>query len=51
MRQYRSNVGKKEQRQFNQILDKAVKEGAEGKRHVLSRTAPKQHAFKGQKNK
>ena len=51
MRELRTNLGKKEQRQFNQALDKAVKEGREGTRHVMGRTAPKQHALKGTKNK
>jgi hypothetical protein len=30
MKENLSNAGKKEQRQFNQILDKAVKTGREG---------------------
>jgi hypothetical protein len=43
-----SNVGKKEQRQFNQILDKAVREDrledSGQAREVESRTVPDQHA-------
>jgi hypothetical protein len=33
-----TNAGKKETRQFNQILDKAVKEGREGVKDVEART-------------
>lgn len=45
-----TNTGKKEQRQFNQILDKAVKEdrleqGGPGK-EVEARTTPEQHAVR-----
>ena len=45
-----SNVGKKEQRQYDQILDKAVKEdryeaGGQPK-EVEARTVPEQHAKK-----
>lgn len=43
-----SNAGKKDTRQVNQILDKAVKEGRyqenEAAREVDGRMAPKQHA-------
>ncbi len=43
-----TNSGKKEQRQFDQLLDKAVKEDrldTDGSpREVESRTTPKQHA-------
>lgn len=45
-----TNAGKKEQRQYDQLLDKAVKEDrldADGlPREVESRTTPKQHATK-----
>ncbi len=41
-----TNSGKKEERQFNQILDKAVKEGRYGgdgqAKEVEARTTPKQ---------
>jgi hypothetical protein len=46
-----TNAGKKEQRQFNQILDKAVKEGREGAKDVEARTVPKQHRLRGRKSK
>lgn len=43
-----TNAGKKEQRQINQKLDKAVKEGrldAKGQtKEVEARTVPKQHS-------
>lgn len=51
MRENLTNAGKKEQRQFNQILDKAVKEGRQGVRDPLSRTVPKQHRTHGKKSK
>ncbi len=44
-----TNAGKKEQRQFNQILDKAVKEGRQGVKDVEAHTVPKQHKLRGQK--
>lgn len=47
-REGQTNSGKKEQRQFDQLLDKAVKEDrldSSGQpREVESRTTPKQHA-------
>jgi hypothetical protein len=47
-----TNAGKKEQRQFNQILDKEVKEGSrQGPKEVEARTVPKQHKLKGRKCK
>jgi len=50
-----SNAGKKEQRQFNQVLDKAVKEDryeADGQtKEVEARTVPKQHSVKGKPSK
>ena len=47
-----TNAGKKEQRQFNQILNKAVKEGGpRGKDDIEARTVPKQHRLRGTKVK
>ena len=46
-----TNAGKKEQRQFNQILNKAVKEGRQSIRDPMSRTVPKQHRTHGKKSK
>jgi hypothetical protein len=46
-----TNAGKKEQRQFNQILNKAVKEGRQGVKDVEARTVPKQHRLKGRKGR
>ena len=47
-----TNAGKKEQRQFNQILNKAVKEGGpRGKGDIEARTVPKQHRLRGTKVK
>jgi hypothetical protein len=51
MREKLTNAGKKEQRQFNQILNKAVKEGREGVKDVEARTVPKQHRMRGHKVK
>ncbi len=49
-----TNAGKKEQRQFDQVLDKAVKQGTferDGQtQDVESRTIPKQHSTHKQKN-
>ncbi len=49
-RQGLTNAGKKEQRQYDQVLDKAVKEGrfeADNQaKEVEARTVPKQHAGK-----
>jgi hypothetical protein len=46
-----TNAGKKEQRQFNQILDKAVKEGHFQKggqqKETEARTTPRGHSQKG----
>jgi hypothetical protein len=44
-------VGKKEQRQINQLLQKQAKEGRETLREVEARTVPKQHKLKGRKSK
>jgi len=46
-----TNAGKKEQRQFDQLLDKEVKEGHDSVRGVEGRTVPKQHELKGDKGK
>ena len=46
-----SNVGKKEQRQINQLLNKQAKEGRQGVKDVEARTVPKQHKLKKQKSK
>jgi hypothetical protein len=43
MREGMTNADKKEQRQFNQILDKAAKEGRQGAKETAARTVPKQH--------
>jgi hypothetical protein len=51
MKENLTNVSKKEQRQFNQLLDKAIKEGREGKKEVEARTVPKQHRLRGRKTK
>jgi len=52
VREFLTNAGKKEQRQFKQLLDKAVKEGREPEaRQVESRTVPKQHRIKKRKSK
>jgi hypothetical protein len=51
MKENLTNAGKKEQRQFNQILDKAVKEGRERTKEVEARTVPKQHRVRGRKSK
>ena len=45
------NAGKKEQRQFNQILNKAVREGEPRGKDVEARTVPKQHRLRGSKVK
>lgn len=51
MRQGMTNAGKKEQRQINQLLTKAGKEGREGRKDVMARTVPKQHRIRGRKAK
>lgn len=51
MRENLTNAGKKEQRQINQIIDKAAKEGRDSLRDPLSRTVPKAHRTRGQKSK
>ena len=51
MREGMTNIGKKEQRQFNQRLTKAYQEDQthDGK-DIEARTAPKQHRLKGRKH-
>jgi hypothetical protein len=51
MRQFLTNAGKKEQRQFNQILDKAIKEDREPVKQIEARTVRKGHKLKGRKGK
>ena len=51
MKENLTNAGKKEQRQFNQILDKAVKEQRQSVKDVEARTVPKQHKMKGRRCK
>ena len=51
MKENLTNVGKKEQRQINQLLNKQVKEGRETVKDVEARTVPKQHKLKGHKVK
>ena len=51
MKENLTNVGKKEQRQINQLLNKDVKEGRPRVKEVEARTVPKQHRLKGRKSK
>jgi hypothetical protein len=51
MRQFLTNAGKKEQQQFNQILDKAVKENREPVKDIEARTTRKGHKLKRRKGK
>jgi len=51
MKEGMTNMGKKEQRQFNQILDKDVKESPTTRKDVEARTVPKQHRMRGRKVK
>jgi hypothetical protein len=51
MREGLTNTGKKETRQFNQILDKEVKEGRQGARAAEGRTTRKQPRTRGAKTK
>lgn len=46
-----TNVGKKESRQINQVIDKAAKEGDRGPtgKQAEARTTPKQHRLDGRK--
>jgi hypothetical protein len=47
MRQSHTNIGKKEQRQINQLLTKAATEDEKrGKTDLEARTAPQQHRLK-----
>ena len=53
MKENLTNAGKKEQRQINQVLDKAVKEGTlenDGQaKEAEARTVPKGHKTTGKK--
>ncbi len=55
MREHLTNAGKKEQRQFNQVLDKAVKQGKldqpKSTRDFEGRTVPKTHNLKKRRGK
>jgi hypothetical protein len=51
MKEDLTNAGKKEQRQFNQVLDKSVKEGRQGNKELEARTVPNQHRLRGRKGK
>ena len=51
MREGLRNIGKKEMRQINQLLDKAAKEGRQAVKDVEARTIPKQHKLRGRKSK
>ena len=51
MRENLTNVGKKEQRQIDQVLTKAVKQGGQPVKDPEARTVPKQHRLKGRKSK
>ena len=51
MRTNLRGVGKKEQRQFNQLLQKQVKDGRETLKEIEARTVPKMHKLKGRKSK
>ena len=44
MKEGLTNVGKKEQRQINQIINKQAKEGRETRKEPEARTVPKGHA-------
>jgi hypothetical protein len=51
MKQFLTNVGKKESRQANRLLTKAAQEGHDrfGGKEVEARMAPKQHRLKKRK--
>ena len=51
MKQYQTNVGKKETRQMDRLLTKAEQEGRTrlGGKEPEARLAPKQHRIKGRK--
>ena len=50
MKQNLTNVGKKEQRQIDQLLTKEAQEGTKpGGKEVEARTVPKAHRIKGRK--
>ena len=47
MKEGLTNVGKKEQRQINQLLKKALEDKPREGKEVEARTVPKQHKLKG----
>lgn len=51
MKEKLTNVGKKEQRQINQLLTKEARGERKRVKEVAARTVPKQHKLKGQKGK
>ena len=51
MREGITNLGKKEQRQIDQILTKEAKTGRSPVKEAEARTVPKQHRLKGRKVK
>ena len=51
MREGLTNVGKKEQRQIDQVLTKEAKTGRSTVKEAEARTVPKQHRLKGRKVK
>jgi len=51
MKQDLTNVGKKEQRQINQVMNKEVQQGRRTLKEVEARTVAKQHKLKGKKSK
>jgi hypothetical protein len=51
MRQFLTNAGKKEQRQFKQILNKQIKDDRQPAKQIEARTVPKGHKLKRRKGK
>jgi hypothetical protein len=55
MREHLTNAGKKEQRQFNQVLNKAVRQGRMDQlkqvKDIEARTVPKSHNLKKRRGK
>jgi hypothetical protein len=50
MREKQTNLGKKEQRQINQLLNKGQKRGAEQEKLVEAHDIHKQHRIKHRRN-
>jgi hypothetical protein len=46
MKQQQTNLGKKEQRQIDQLLTKEARGESIGGKEALARTSPKQHKLK-----